>query len=364
MAGLDLEDFIEVDDEELASGMSIDTSQLEEDTPKVEESTDDKTKVESKTKTEEENLIEVSDEELNDDSSEEPKPAELGNTVADKTDDKDDDTDENPFQAFTSLLQDKGVFPNIDQAELDGVTDADGIITLLNKQIGQVNNSWKDNYTQHLLQNLINDGVIKQDQLTKAPDQRYTAQEISGDEEKAKQTLQQFYASKNIPTSQIETIIDGLLDYEEEALKVLPLMEEEDRGRDAALAQRLKDRENEQMDQQNSFNDQLKNNVNGYEEFIPGRALTQQDKDDVVQRIPTVLDKINKDLGKYAPILAFLDKYEFLDGKMDKLINEAKTKNVDNFSKVLTNKKRGSTSNRGVPNKDALSGSGMPQIYK
>lgn len=347
MADMNLDDFIEVDEQELASGVGIDTAQLDDDV-------DDQNKKKT-TETEDEDLLEVSDEEV-------PVKTE-GTEGTTPTITEKEEEEENTFRAFTNLLKEKGIFPNIEEAEFDKVEDADAIVALLNKQLGVVNNNWKDNYTQHLVQNLVRDGVINSDQIANPTSQRFTADEVTGNADNAKATLELFYRSKNIPEAQIQTIVDTVLDVEEEALKVLPLLEEADRAKDAAIAQRLKAQEEAQLNQQTSFNDKLVTTVNAYEEFIPGRKLTDDDKKDVVGRIPVVLDKINKDLGKYAPILAFLDKYDFLDGKMDKLLNEVETKKTDAFSKLMQSKKRG-TPNNSKSKGNGLSGFGVPQIYK
>ena len=348
MAEMNLDDFIEVDEQELATGISIDTSQLDDDA-------DDPNK-KKPTETEDENLIDVDDEEI----TSKTTGTEESTTVEEE---EEEEEEENTFKAFTNLLKEKGVFPNIEEAEFEKVEDADAIVALLNKQLGVVNNTWKDNYTQHLVNNLIRDGVIKPNQVSNPASQKFTAEEITGNADNAKTTLESFYRSKGIPEAQIQTIVDTVLDVEEEALKVLPLIEEEERAKNAAITQRLKAQEEAQLNQQTTFNEKLVTTVNAYEEFIPGRKLTDDDKKDVVGRIPIVLDKINKDLGKYAPILAFLDKYEFLDGKMDKLINEVETKKTDAFSKIMQSKKRG-TSNNPKSKGGGLSGSGVPQIYK
>jgi len=353
MAELNLSDLIEVDDNELATGMGIDTTKLEEE-DKANETTTTEEVANTKTKeVDDKDTIEVDDAEIAADNAVTPTGEETKEDLP------------NPFQAFSLLLKDKGVFPNIEDKAFEKIEDADAIVALLNQQLGMVNNTWKDNYLQQLIPNLVQDGYITPQQVAINEVKLYSAEEVKGNEDLAKSTLVNFYRSKNIPDEQITTIVEGILDHEEEALKVLPLLEEEKTRKNKEVAQRLKDQEQQQLQQQMSFNEQLKTNVNNYKEFIPGRVLTDQDKQDVVTRIPTVLEKINGDLGKYAPILAFLDKYGFMDGKMDKLINEASTKNVSDFEKVLNSKKKGtSNQNTDTRGKHPNTGFSMPQIYK
>lgn len=352
MAEIDLNGFIEVEDSELATSGGIDVSQLEEeDTSKTEDKTENKT-------TEETNLIEVKDTEENTSSNTEETNTDESNTQ------ENEEEEINAFHAFSILLKDKGVFPNINDEAFKDINDADSIINLLNSQLDTVNTTWQTNYKQHLVQNLINDGVIKADQVVNQTSKRYSLDDIKGNETAAKATIQAFYKSKDVPESQINTIIDGTLDVEEEALKLQPLLIQADKQKEELIAQRVQNKEQEQLQQQNSFNDQLRKTVYEYKEFIPGRTLSDIDKEDVVNRIPTVLDKINKDLGKFAPILAYLDKYGLIDGDVTKIINEVETKGTSTFEKALNGKKRGNTNNTSQKNVNALTGSGVPQIYK
>ena len=358
MAKIDLNEFIEVEDTELASGMAIDTSKLEEE--RADE--DDQFNVDSpvnkvNTETKQEDLITVSDKELNS----------TENVDDSKTSTKEDDgnDDINKFHAFSMLLKEKGMFPNIGEDNFKDINNVEGIIDLLNKQLGEVNKTWQGNYTQHLVQNLLRDGIIKESQLTSQITQRPSKEDISSNEQIAKNTIQDFYRSKDIPETQITAILDSVVDVEEEALKLLPLLKESDVRKEKALAERIKTQEEEQLNQQTSFNDQLSKSVYEYKEFIPGRVLSDEDKQNVATSIPSVLSKINSNLLKYAPILAFLDKYDFLEGDMSKLLNEANTKGVSAFEKALESKQRGSSSNTTSfsSNKNAKEYS-SPQIYK
>jgi len=353
MPGINLNDLIEVEDSELETGLAINTSQLEEEeSTNVNESTE--------TKKEPEDLIDVDDEDVAKIKVTEETPKTSEDT---KEAVEEEEEDLNPFLAFASLMKDKGLLAGMSEEDFAKINNADDIISAVNNQLNDTTSVWKNNYKQHLIQNLVKEGLIKQEQVNLPQTNIYSDEEIMADDDKAKQVLESYYKSKGIPDSQIETIVDTLLDVKEEAIKIKPLLEEEKNRRDEAIAQKFKAQEEAQLQQQMSFNERLQSTVNKYEEFIPGRKLSQEDKDDVIHRIPTVLDKINKDLSKYAPILAFLDKYEFLDGKMDSLLQEAETKQVDKFSKIISSKKRG-TSSVSKNTGGGLSGSGMPQIYK
>lgn len=334
MADFNVEDLIEVDDSELADGGGINTTELEIETTE--------TKKDPKTQTKQVNeadLIEVEDTELE----ETTEPVPPDNTDGDGVVDN-DDTDVNQFHAFAQLLKDKGVFPDLEDAKLNGIEDVDAIITALNEQLGVVNNRWKDEYVQqNLISNLIKDGYIKADQVIHS-DKLPTAEEITGNDTLADQTLRNYYSKVGLPATQVNSILETIVDKEEEALKVLPLMEQAVVKRKQDMAASIKAQEEKQQQQNLSFNQQLQQTVNGYKEFIPGRVLTEADKNAVAKSIPSVMDKINKDTARYMPILAFLDKYGMLDGKMDKIINEATTKKVSEFEKIMTSKKRGGSS--------------------
>jgi predicted transcriptional regulator len=355
MQEINLDNLIEVEDSELETGLAINTSQLEEDnSTEVNDTT--------KTNTDESDLIDVNDDDvakIESSSTSTEKNLERG----EEEEEENLEEDTNPFSAFALLMKDKGLLAEMSDEDFNNINSADDIIKAVNSQLNNTTSEWKNAYKQHLIQNLVNEGLIKQEQVNLPQTNIYSDEEILSDENKARQLLETYYTSKDIPPSQIETIMDALLDIKEEAVKIKPLLEEEKSKRDEEIAQKLKAQEEAQLQQQMSFNEKLQETVNKYEEFIPGRKLSQEDKKDVIQRIPTTLDKINKNLSKYAPILAFLDKYEFLEGKMDSLLQEAETKHVDKFSKIISNKKRG-ISNTSKRVGGGLSGSGMPQIYK
>jgi len=340
---LELNDFIEVDETELAGG--IDVSKLQEDTETPEETPMEQNKTNPTLENAPE--LEVDDTEITN----------VGNNEIEKIDE-----DVNPFQAFSVLLKEKGVIPDVPEEELSKINDAESIVNLLNKQLQDISTSWQEQYKKSLLDNLIKDGLVKPEQVTVQKLKRYSEDEIRSDEEKAKATIKEFYQAKGIPDSQIETILDALLDVNEEALKLLPILEEEDKKKEEEIARKIKEKEEAQQKQFQTFNERLKESAFKYEEFIPGRKLNEDDKTDAYQRIPQVLEKINQDLIKYAPVLAYLDKYGILDGKMDTILKEAETKTVNKFSEILTNKKR-SSSSRGKSVTSRYN-TDMPQIYK
>lgn len=334
-----IDDFIEIDEAELTSG--IDLSKLEESTSNTSvEEKEEKTIIpikEEKASQEQEDLIEVDETSIIQSNQEDVDP-----TV------ESEETEDSAFKAFTSLLRDKGVFPNMEDSDFTNVNDADDIVKLLNKQLGAINTSWKENYINQIIPNLIKDGHITKQQVVNKSIS-YTKEDIIGNEDNAKKVVQAYYTSKNIPEDQVNTIVDNVLDYEEEALKLLPQLEEAKANREKVIADKFKANEEAILQNQNSFNDNLRKTVEGYKEFIPGRVLTEEDKEDVVNRIPTILNKINTESAKYFPILAFLDKYGFMEGNMDKLIKEAGTKTVSDFEKILTNKKRKTGSAKSTP---------------
>lgn len=254
-----------------------------------------------------------------------------------------DDADLSPaetFKAFTTLLKSNGALPHIEDKEIDSVDSATAIVNLLNKQLNIVNKEWQDNYKKNLLGNLMKDGYISEQQIVKNVPKSYSQEDIKSDEKAAMETIRSFYKSKDIPDAQIETIIKNTIDLEEEALRLLPYIDQMKEEHNKKLAEQLKQKEEAEITQKQVFEKTLKDNVYNYKEFIPGRQLSDQDKESVFGNIVPVLNKINSDLGRYAPILAYLDKYNLLEGDMSKILAEATTKKVSKFEELITSKKR------------------------
>ena len=75
-------------------------------------------------------------------------------------------------------------------------------------------------------------------------------------------------------------------------------------------------------------------------EFIPGRKLNKKQREDIYTNIQPTLEKINKNLAKYAPLLSALDKTGILEGNFDKILREAETKHTSGLGEAFKNNKK------------------------
>lgn len=320
----DIDGLIEIDESEL--GTSINVSQ-------VQAALNEPEKKSINFSGQEENIIEIDEAQL------ENKPDTPMTSTTTSTP-KQEETTTDAYKAFASILKENGALPDIEDKELETIDSPTAIVGVLNKQLNTVNKTWQENYKKNLVQNLIRDGYIRENQMVKDLPAVVSPEAIKSDEKVAINTIRDFYKNKNIPDAQIDSIIKNTIDVEEEALRLLPYMEEMKTEINNKIAQEIKQREEAEITQKQVFEKSLKESVYNFKEFIPGRPLTDVDKETVFKNIVPVLNKINSDLGKYAPIIAYLDKYNLLEGDMSKILSEVNTNRVSDFEKILSSKKR------------------------
>jgi hypothetical protein len=358
-----MEDYLEVDDNEIYPGDQY----LKIGLPDKEESQE----VESEKKIVEEeedspDHIEVDDDtEIDENDDYEQTKAKLTkkNKVSEEVHEQ---LDENEYSVFGGNLNENGFFPDIEDEEIQSVKSEEELQRLLEKQLNITFQNWQDTYKQKLLDNLVREGIVSKENIRKDLITSYSKEDIQSDLNLAKEIHYEFYKRKGLPDRQIDRIVSAIEDLEESALELYAENEAEKAKEQAAIAAKIKEQEEAAILQRKQFEDKLKETTFNYEEFIPGRKLKQRDKEETFMNIEPVLKKINSDLSKYAPILAYLDRYGILEGKFDKIIKEAETKSVDKLHQILANKKQ----NMGVSSAQRKSGviniddSNLRQIYK
>jgi hypothetical protein len=365
------EELIEIDDNELFLGdqhLKIDSSNLtkkeEEDVPTVDEAEEENV--------DDEDLLEVDlqTSTSNEESSEEDNEP----VVKDEDEDSEEEDAEgeqeeetNSFAAFGSLLKEKAFFPNVSDEDISNIKDEDDLADLLATQLNTTFKEQMDRYKQNLVQNLVKEGYVNKEDVSDKLPQTYTEEDIKGDIKVAKAVIEKYYRRIGTPAKEIQRIIDTREDLEESALELNALNADMDAKADKALADKLKAQEEQALVQRQQFEETLRNNTFAYSEFIPGRKLRPKDKEKVFTNIEPTLNKINSDLGKYGPLLSYLNEFGILDGNFDKLIKEGASKQVSKFSKILAEKpkKKGGSSHRkraeGIVNIDD---SDVPLMYK
>jgi hypothetical protein len=371
-----IDELIEVDDNELFLGdqhLKIDSSDLTEKEKKTPE-------VENESQVDPEDVIEVDDtifkqpseeEETFDNTpeleEEEEEEEETDSNNKSEKSDEDISKKSNEFSAFGGLLAEKGFFPDLNEEDISNIEDEEGLSDLLNKQLVTTFRQWQDNYKKNLVRNLTKEGYVSEEAVKDKLPQTYTDDEIKNDIEVAKAVIQRYYKRVGTPDKVIDRTISSMEDIEESAIELNKLNAELDAKEDNALAEKLKKQEEQALIQREQFNETLKKNTFEYEEFIPGRKLRTKDKEEVFMNIEPTLSKINSNLGKYAPLLSYLDKYGILEGNFDKLIKEGASKQTTKFAKILQEKSRkstGTTHRKKDENSLDLDNGDIPQLYK
>ncbi len=328
---------IEIEESELGAGINIDQIQTSEE--------EDKENNPAYSNAAE---IEIENEHVESHADNNEQQSQEGSQNNQKSSTEGDEFGSDAFQAFATLYKKQGGLPDVTDEELGKVESAKGLIELMNKQLNQVNKGWQEEYRKNLFNNLVKDGYIPQDKADAVLPKSFTEEQIKGNEQVALNVIKTFYQMKGVPEAQINSITQGIVDVEEEALKLNPYITDMRTTKEQEIANKIKTQEDTQATQQQNLDSSLKKTVYDYKEFMPGRELSDADKEAVYQNIIPALNKVNSNLEKYAPIISFLDTYNLLDGDMTKLKNESSTKQVSEFEKILQSKKRGQSAGGGT----------------
>jgi hypothetical protein len=273
---------------------------------------------------------------------------------------------DNEFAAFGSTLNEQGFFPDLEDEEVLSVKSEEDLQEKLVKQLNITFSQWQDQYKQNLINNLVKEGYISKEEVKTVFPTEVTPEQIKSDIEIAKEEIRRYYNRIGTPKKEIERIINSREDLEESALELNELNKKLDKEENTKLANKLKEQEILTSKQREQFTEELKKNTFDYDEFIPGRKLKKQDKEEVFLNIEPVLKKINQNLQKYAPLLSYLDKYGILEGKFDKFIKEGKTQSVSQLEQILKDKKKSTSSNTSIRQSGIINidDTDLKKIYK
>ncbi|MCP4255521.1 MAG: hypothetical protein GY775_19370 [Candidatus Scalindua sp.] len=367
---------IEVDDTELLLGdenLKLDSDKIEEkDTTILVDENDIK---------EEENdvtLLEVDDSALTNDETEdtgndsnselEIEDTDTSNNTEDEvvdTSNENGEDEDNPVSAFGTFLAEEGMLPDIGDEELSAIEDSNGLLEVVKRQLSTEVDRQLDNYKRNVVQNLIKDGYISSDNVIQNQSV-YSEDQIKSDVKTAKSVIETYYKKFGTPDKTIKNIIDSTEDLEEIALELNEKNKVLEDKEKAELADKLKAKEEAARNAQQQLTDTLKDNTFNRQEFIPGKKLRKNEKEEVFLNITPTMNKINGNLAKYAPIISYLDKYGILEGDFSKVLKEGASQNVDKFTEILREKKKSSGVNKPRKKSEGLfiNNSKVKQIYK
>ena len=257
---------------------------------------------------------------------------------------------EEPVEAIKAFAQDLkqwDFLPDISDEDLKDIKSPDDLAKILNKQLQTVNEEWQNEFIDSLnketggaISHILNGGNIKDFvEVGNSDLKEYSIDDITESEDIQKKIVSDYYKRKGFNEKRITKLVNESLDLEEDAIDFYKEIQEEDKQKFEALKQNTANKKAQEQAFIKQRTEKIKQNVLETKEFIPGRKLTPDVKTKIYDTIPTVLEKINTDLEKYAPMLAYLDYYKLLDGDFSKIIKEETTKGVSALSKVLSSPK-------------------------
>lgn len=283
--------------------------------------------------------------------------------ISEDDSDEDDDYSEEVYLEFANHLK-EDLFPDATDEELKSVNSMDQIRDLTKKAFTNELYAWKEDYQKSLIENLISTGKIKKEQV-----EDYNFSTVSSKKElidniaAQEQVLLEDYISKGFSEKKAKRLVENELELEDAALEAFESLEKGRLQANKQIAQDVEKSKQDAMDKQESFMSTMKDNTFQYNEFVPGKKVNDKTKAKVFDNIQPVLAKINGDLAKYAPILAYLDHYEMLDVKFKVPMDEAKSKSVKAMGELLSAKKK--TRGRSSSNSDNMNlATSKNRIYK
>ena len=243
-------------------------------------------------------------------------------------------TENSLLSTFAEELKANGILPDVDDEKIKGIGSFEELLETLNEQLVDVQMKWQEEYKSNILKNLVAEGIIKEDQINFKDNKTFTKDDIS-DEDNAKALLEEYYKMKGLPEKRIKRLIDNSIDPEEDALDIFDDYKSLKKEEENKVAKVLEEREKREVALKQELDKKIKEETFKYSEFIPGQKVNDKVKQEVHESIPVVLNKINSDLAKYAPIIAYLDKYGLLDGDFSKIMKVKQTEAVNKFTEAL-----------------------------
>jgi hypothetical protein len=270
----------------------------------------------------------------------------------DSEDDSEDDdtpasTNENPITLFAKNLQKQGI---LDVLEDDtAIEDEEGLYNAISLQVSKTFETWQqefinelDSKSKKLFNHLKNGGKVEDfvDVHSKINYTEYTEADIRANERLQKDIVRDYYKELGLSDDKITKKIERIVDLEEEAIDLKEELDKIKAKKEKELEDKTTAEQSKKEQEIANFNKSLETTTLSYEEFIPGKKLSTDIKKKVHGSIRNTWEKVNSDLSKYAPILAYLDYYKILDGDFTKVITDIKTSVVKDVDKTIKTTKR------------------------
>lgn len=312
-----------------------------EDTSNDEES-EDNAQVDTKVDTKEDGFEYNPDEESEDNSNNE--------IASEEQEEIDDSEDINPLQAFTEQLAEKGMVLDLEEGQ--EITSDEELFDHFQKSIDTVITSSLENANKAshgAVTHFLNGGTVEEfikvfgnnDNIIPS----YKEEDITDNDSAKKEIAEAFFKSKGFSGKKLKKYVDSSVDLDEDSefLEMQEELFENDKKNKESFTVEAKKRKEAQEAAAEEYRNKVKESIVNTKEFIPGRKLDKKTKEGIYENAQNTLNKINKDLSKYVPILSYLDHYGLLDGNFDKVIKETETKTSKSLSDVLRKTNRGKT---------------------
>jgi len=246
--------------------------------------------------------------------------------------------DSNVFTTFATELKNSGVIPDLPDEVLENITDFDSLSEAISAQMNHSVMGWQQEYKQNLLQNLVNEGIIKADQIKDYLVPEYSEADIVDNEEIQDSIFTEYFKEKGFDNKKIKKFIDSSLNKEDDALEYYKELQELKKEKSQNVQKQIEHRQEAERKAVIERDKTWKETIEKTNEFIPGRKINPSFKKDVYENIMPTFSKINNDLTKYGAILSFLDKYGILEGNFEQISKTVKAKEVTNsFERLLKN---------------------------
>jgi len=336
-------DFIEIDTDNLETiEPSKSNEENEEETIVKKDEEDDKEYFEYDSEKPSE-IIE--DDVINEDLSEKPADVET------------EEQEENLYSGIATLLRDEDILDGIQDDDISNITDSETLVKALNNKINQVVDgtlSDINSKSHNAISHFINGGT--EEEYVKAFNNRgdayttYTEEDIKDSIEIQKKIADTYFRktspkmTEKVRKRTVDNIVE--IDGEDVVMSLQQELVEMDAQEKEEFAIQEKIKQEERINQQKIFQQTLRDNTLNTVEFLPGRKLDKKTKEKIYNNITPTVDKIQKDFVKYAPILAYLDHYNILDGDFTKVVKDIQTKkNADLGMLFSKHKSKSHTSN-------------------
>lgn len=248
---------------------------------------------------------------------------------------------DNPYKAFAVALIENEVL--LDLAENEDIESEEDLInhviktrdTLVNETLAEVNDR-----SYGAVDFFLNGGTPEEfiKNFNNKPETfHFSEDDISDDESVKRKIAEAYFKTKGFDGKKLTKFVTNSIDLDDTSdfLEMQDELAKFDKQKKEELLNKNKENEQRMIKQKEEFNKKLEENTFNTNEFIPGKKIDRKIKEKVFENIPEVLAKVNKDLSKYAPILAYLDHYGILDGKFNTIMKDIETKQTTKLGEIL-----------------------------